>query len=148
MKNNTITFSESCALTSGLYEHMIEIPAENAVIFERDRNVNLNALERIAMENVACDFILAYEAEAYGLEEGTRRAELMQYIRVKSDGADILDGCYDTYEFDGFLICEFWATNNGCIMLTAFRIPEEYQGGEWMDQDWMSDFEQVLFRLN
>lgn len=128
------------------YDNMIIIPEENWSIFKNHRKTNLNVLERIGLESVACDFIHEYEESAFG---DVYSKNISDYIRVLSDSgtADILDGVYDTYEFDGMLICDFWTTENGCLMLTAVKIPENCEN--WQDHDWLynDEFEEVLIRL-
>lgn len=109
------------------------------------RKTNLNLLECFGLEAVAADFIQQYEQEVNG---EIYSKNIKDYLRIMSDDGivDILDGCYDTYEFDGMLIGEFWTTENGCLLLTAYKIPEDCE--DWQEHDWMDEFEEVLIRLD
>lgn len=145
--NNTITtVSDSCSMTSGVYVGLHVIPKDCESIFENDRREHLNTLEKIALESALADFIVSYEEEAYGDTSIGRRNDICGYIRILDDCVDIMDGMYNTYEFDGMLIGEIWATNNDIIMMTAYRIPEEH-ADDWMDCEYLCEFEPVLIRL-
>lgn len=107
------------------------------------RKGNLNTIEKVGLEAIAVEFMVQHAAEEYGFD--MQREDARNFIRWLADGVDILDGCYDTYEFGGYLISSFWMTENGIPMLTAYEIPEGVE--EWQDEDYMT-FPTVYFRLD
>lgn len=128
-----------------LYEDMHVLERKYWGNFFPNKKTGLNILECYGLEAVAKDFIHEYEESAFG--EIARR-NIGGFLRInREDGyVDIFDGVYDTYEFDGYLIDKFWTTYNGCLLLTAYKIPEDCE--EWQDHDWLCEFEEVLIRLD
>lgn len=128
-----------------VYERRYLVPEEHANNFKQ--KLNLSDIERVGLEAIAVEFIAQYETETCG-EETTaeRRAELRDFIRWNSSSVDILDGYYDTYEFDGYLLNCVWVTENGIPMLSAWEIPEDCE--DWTEHDYMDEFKAVYFRLN
>lgn len=128
-----------------VYERRYLVPEEHESNFPKKQK--LSDIERVGLEAIAVEFIAQYETESFG-EETTaeRRAELRDLIRWNESNVDILDGYYDTYEFDGYLFGEVWSTENGIPMLTAWEIPEDCE--DWTERDYMDEFKAVYFRLN
>jgi len=126
------------------YERRHLIPQENESCFKPKQN--LNTIEHIGLEAIATEFIIQYEIENFGEVSNGRREDLRQYMRWNENSVDILDGYYNTYEFDGYLFGEVWMTENGIPMLTAHKIPEGCEN--WEDADFVGDFTAVYFRLD
>ena len=126
------------------YERRFLIPQENESMFKQ--KLNLNTIEHVGLEAIATEFIVQYEIENFGEVEDGRREDLRKYMRWNENSVDILDGMYDTYEFDGYLFGEVWMTENGIPMLTAYEIPEGCEN--WEDSDFVGDFTAVYFRLD
>ena len=124
-----------------VYSNRHLIPTENEGNFIQ--KAELNTIEHIGLEAIAVEFMHQYNAENFGYEES--RDEIRKYIRWNTFNVDILDGYYDTFEFDGYLIGSFWMTENGIPMLTAYEIPEDCE--DWRDCDYMGDFTARMFRL-
>lgn len=127
-----------------VYERRHLIPQENESCFKQ--KLNLNTIEHVGLEAIATEFIAQYEIESFGEIDCARRADLRDYMRWNENSIDILDGMYDTYEFDGYLFGEVWMTENGIPMLTAYEIPEGCEN--WEDHDFIYDFVAVYFRLD
>lgn len=128
-----------------LYDNMHIVRRDCWNNFFGNRKTGLNTLERFGLETVAAQFICDYEESVYG---ESYSHNIKDYLRIcRDDGyVDILDGCYDTFEFDGYLIDRFWATENGCLLLTAYKIPEDCE--DWREHNWMDEFEEVLILLD
>lgn len=128
-----------------VYENKFLIPHENESCFSRKHN--LSDIERVGLEAIAVEFIAQYEEEMMG-EPATaqRRSDIRDVVRWNDDSVDLLDGVYDTYEFDGYLFGSVWSTENGIPMLTAAKIPDDCE--DWEPYDVWSEFECVYFRLN
>lgn len=127
-----------------VYENRYLIPVECEGNFRQKKE--LSTVERIGLEAIALEFLNQYELEAYGEEMSARRRQDMRdLLRWNESSIDILDGCYDTYEFDGYLFGEVWITENSIPMLTAYEIPEDCE--DWQEQDWLCDFTARIFRL-
>ena len=126
------------------YENKHIIPKENESCFHQKEN--LNTIELVGLEAIAVEFLIQYEYSC-GIEELDHRIETIRnYMRWNENSIDILDGCYDTYEFDGYLFGDIWMTENGIPILTAYVIPEDLED-DWEDHDWMYEFDWVYFRL-
>lgn len=130
-----------------LYENMFVISNDCKDNFKRKNN--LSVLEKIGLEAVLVAFLCQYEYQNFGSVSENREGELRGYTYWHDDCIDILDGVYDTYEFDGYLFCEMWTTENGCLMMTAAKIPENHID-DWQDCDWNcnDEFEEVYIRLD
>lgn len=129
------------------YENLHIIPEE----YEEDRlshrKKDLNMIERVGLQEIALSFIEDYETQMMGESmTASRRQDIRDVLRWCTSAVDILDGFYDTYEFDGYLFGEVWMTNNGIPMLTAWEIPEDCE--DWMECDFRSEFKGRIFRLN
>ena len=128
-----------------VYENRYLVPVEHEGNFPQKKG--LNDIEKIGLEAIAVEFLEQYETEAYGEPiDAERRQNLRDVIRWNPDCVDILDGVYDTYEFDGYLFGEIWLTENGIPMLTAYEIPDGCE--DWTAEDWAYDFPARMFRLN
>ena len=125
-----------------VYNNRWLIPEECEDSFQPKRI--LSTIEKIGLAAIATEFIYQHGVEEYGFEE-RKHEEIRGFIRWNSDTVDILDGCYDTYEFDGYLISSFWMTDNGIPMLTAYEIPEGVE--DWQEEDY-TEFPAVYFRLD
>lgn len=130
-------YIESC------YERRHLIPKEYENNFTR--NESPNTLEKLALEQILVEFMYQHQDAEYG-EHYYDHEKLRGLVRWNSDSVDILDGCYDTYEFCGYLIGELWTTDNGIPVLTAYEIPEDCE--DWTECDWMAEFEERMFRLD
>lgn len=130
---------------TNFYDSMHIVPRDCWNIFFGNRKTGLNTLERFGLESVAAQFIWDYEESACG---EVYSHNINDYLRICGDDGyvDILDGAYDTYEFDGYLIDRFWTTENGCLLLTVYKIPEDCE--DWQEHDWIDEFEEVLIRLD
>lgn len=115
---------ESC------YERRHLIPKEFEENFQRKEN--LNNLEKLALEAILTEFMYQHQLSEFG-EAFSDHETLRGLVRWNSCCVDLLDGCYDTYEFDGYLIGDLWVTENGIPMLTAYEIPEGCE--DWTDFD-------------
>lgn len=124
-----------------VYFRKYRIPAECEGNFTRKNN--LNTIEKIGLEAIAVEFAIQHDYEEYGFEN--KPEEIRKYIRWCSSSVDFLDGAYNTYEFDGYLISSFWMTENGIPMLTAYEIPEGVE--DWQEEDY-TEFPAVYFRLD
>lgn len=130
-------YIESC------YERRHLIPKEYENNF--DRNKSPNTLEKLALESILTEFMYQHQLSEYG-ETYFNHEQLRGAVRWNKDSVDILDGSHDTYEFDGYLIGELWCTDNGIPMLSAYKIPDDCE--DWTECDWMSDFDECMFRLD
>lgn len=111
------------------------------------RKEKLNAIERLGLEAVLVAFIQQYEAEVLG---EVYSKNVTDYTRFNDDCVDILDGCYDTYIFDGYAIGSVWMTDNGIPMLECYQLEsDDYEDPFEIvrNTDWMSECKYVLFRL-
>jgi len=100
----------------------------------------LNTLEKRGLEAVLRDFISEYEEEVFG----EVYANIENYTRYNEKSVDILDGCYDTYNFDNYAICEIYATENGCIILECVDL-DQYTGEDIEDfKNYKGDYEEIL----
>lgn len=129
-----------------VYSRRYLIPADCHGNFTR--KPELTGLEHIGLEAILAAFVQQYEETVYG-EICTQN--LTDYTRFNADSVDILDGCYDTYVFDGYAIDCIYATHTGIPVLSCYRLehPEYDDPFEVMRcVDWMSECEQVLFRLD
>ena len=128
-----------------VYERRHLLPVECEGNFHR--KPELNTIEHIGLEAIAVEFFEQYEREVFGEPiDAERRENLRGFMRWCKGSVDILDGYYDTYEFDGYLFEEVWMTDNGVPMLTAYEIPEGRED-DWMDCDFRCEFPARLFRL-
>lgn len=130
-------YIESC------YERRHLIPKEFEENFQRKEN--LNNLEKLALEAILTEFMYQHQLSEFG-EAFSDHETLRGLVRWNSCCVDLLDGCYDTYEFDGYLIGDLWVTENGIPMLTAYEIPEGCE--DWTDFDFACEFDARLFRLD
>lgn len=128
-----------------IYENMRKIPDDCMDNFKR--KCNLSILEKLGLEVVIVEFFVQYERENFGEVSIDREQNIRDFIRWNSNYLDILDGVYDTYEFDGYLFSEIWTTENGCIMISAFEIPEEHLD-DWQNCDFVSEFKEIYIRLD
>lgn len=124
-----------------VYENYHIIPADCESNFVP--KAELNTIEKVGLEAIAVEFMYQHECSAFGL--GSDHERIRSFIRWNESSVDILDGFYDTYEFDGFLIGSFWMTENGIPMMTAFEIPEDCE--DWRDCDYLCDFPARFIRL-
>lgn len=134
-----------------IYEKRYLLKPEYESNFEPHRKKNLSMIEKVGLQEIAVEFLCQYLIEITGEPVTSKtRQEIRDTIRWNDDNVDILDGVYDTFEFDGFLFGSLWMTDNGIPMLTAYELPEACINGEeeWTDYDWYSDFTPRLFRLN
>lgn len=128
-----------------VYDRRFLVSKENKDIFTDVRKYTLNTIEKVGLEAIAVEFIYQHQIFAFG-EALSDHETLRGFTRWNSDSVDILDGCYDTYEFEGYLFGEVWMTENGIPMLTAYEIPEGCE--DWTEHDWMCEFDEVFFRLD
>jgi len=128
-----------------VYERRHLIPKENESCFHRKEK--LNTIELLGLEAIAVEFIVQYEFSIIDNCINDRREEIRGYMRWNESSIDILDGYYDTYEFDGYLFGEVWMTENGIPMLTVYVIPEDLED-DWEYHDYIYEFETVYFRLD
>jgi hypothetical protein len=124
-----------------VYDKYHIIPADCESNFTA--KTELNTIEKVGLEAIAVEFMYQHDLANYGIEGN--RDEIRSFIRWNENSVDILDGYYDTYEFDGFLIGSFWMTENGIPMMTAFEIPEDCE--DWRDCDYLCDFPARFIRL-
>ncbi len=125
------------------YDRRYLIPKECEKNFHR--NPRPNMLEMLALEAILTEFMYQHQLSEFG-EAHSDHETLRGFVRWNGNSVDILDGYQDTYEFDGCLIGELWATENGIPVLEAYKIPDGCE--DFGEFDWMSDFETVLFRLD
>lgn len=130
---------------NNLYENMYIIPKKSMKNFIPKKH--LSFLECVGLESILVTFLMQYEEENFGINESNRENEIRGYTRYCEDSVSILDGVYDTYEFNGFLFDKIWTTENGCIMISAYKIPENHID-DWQDCDFISDFEEFYIRLD
>ena len=129
------------------YENLFLISEEYEENFLPHRKKDLNMIERVGLQEIALSFIEDYETQMTGESmTASRRQDIRDVLRWCTSAVDILDGYYDTYEFDGYLFGEVWMTDNGIPMLTAWEIPEDCE--DWMECDFRSEFKERIFRLN
>lgn len=129
------------------YENLFLIPEEYEENFLPHRKKDLNIIEHVGLQEIALSFIEGYETQMTGESmTASRRQDIRDVLRWCTSAVDILDGCYDTYEFDGYLFGEVWMTSHGIPMLTAWEIPEDCD--DWMECDFRSEFKERIFRLN
>lgn len=100
----------------------------------------LSTLEKRGLEAVLRDFIAEYEEENFG-EVYTN---IENCTRYNEKSVDILDGYYDTYNFDNYAICEIYATENGCIILDCVDL-DQYTGEDVEDfENYNGDYEEII----
>ena len=133
-----------------IYENRHLIPEDNMKHFEDHRKYDLSLVEMIGLETVLCEFVKQYEESEFGECYGNLR----DYTRwdSKAGMVDLLDGCHDTYVFDGvYAISEIWIAYEGCIMLSCYELKsEEYDDpAEILNfTDWQCECKPALFRLD
>lgn len=127
-----------------VYKNRYLIPVECEGNFHPKKE--LNTIEHIGLEAIALEFLDQYEAEELGEGMNAERRELVRSVLRWCEGCvDILDGYFDTYEFNGYLFGSVWMTENGIPMLTAYEIPDGCE--DWTVTDWACEFPARLFRL-
>ena len=132
---------------SYVYEHRHLLSDEALKNFRPYRKKDLSIVEYLGLEAILCKFVEQYEEETLG----ESYCKLADYTRWNKDGISILDGRYDTYEFDGYAIDEIWMTDNGCVLLDCYELKHpEYE--EYEDilncTDWPCECKPVTFRLD
>lgn len=133
------------------YENRYLLEPEYEENFIPYRKLNLSTIEKVGLQEIAVEFLCQYLTEITGEPVTSQtRQEIRDTIRWNDDNVDILDGVYNTFEFDDFLFGSLWMTDNGILILTAYELPEACVNGEaeWTDYDWYSEFTPRLFRLN
>ena len=126
-----------------VYRENYLIPVECEKNFKQKSGIS--QIEHLALQEILAEFIIQYEEANFGCVSYDRREDLRGYIRWCEGCVDILDGCYDTYEFEGFLIKSLWMTPNDVIVMSVFEIPENCD--DWMSEDYY-EFPTRLIRLN
>lgn len=111
------------------------------------RKTDMNAVEYLGLEAILCKFVEQYEEEAFG----ESYVKLTDYTRWNKDSVDILDGCYDTYVFDDYAICEIWMTDNGCVLLSCYELKHPEYDDPYdvlRNIDWQCECKPITFRLD
>ncbi len=129
-----------------VYENRYLLPKKCVPAYMRAKKPELSNTELIGLEAILIEFIKGFNRSILGKIEGNCNSdEIRNYTRYNKNNVDLLDGCYNTFEFDGYLFSEIWLTDNDIPVLEAYEIPEDCE--DWTTEDY-ADFETVLFRLD
>lgn len=123
-----------------VYEDKYQLEETRFTHFDAHRKAVLNEVDEYGLEYILQAFIKNYEENIFG----EAYTDISNYTRFSTDNVNILDGCTDTYVFDGYAIDSIWMTDNGCVILECREIGEI----EDVCSIDIYDYPRVLFVLN